>query len=99
MSVENWAAVGIVCSTILAVAGVLFLVTRGIRRMWQLLRKVNRLLDQTLGSPGRPSLMDRVEGIETKLAEHLHWHASPGGRPARAEHQRGNDAGPAPRRR
>lgn len=98
MSVENWAAVGIVCSAILAATGVLFLVTRGIGRMWHLLRKVNRLLDQTLGSPGRPSLMDRVEGIEDKLAEHLHWHASPGGRPARVEQQRGNDAAP-PRRR
>jgi hypothetical protein len=56
--------------------------------MWHLLRKVNRLLDQTLGEPAegnrpaRPSLMERVESIESKLEDHLQWHTSPGSRPA-----------------
>lgn len=82
MSLDQWAAIGVVCGAILGAAAVCFLLARGIRRMWHLMRKVNRLLDQTLGSPGRPSLMDRVTSIEEKLEEHLHWHTDPRGRPA-----------------
>jgi len=67
--------------------------------MWHLGRKLNRWLDQALGDKqaGLPSLMERVESIETKLADHLQWHADPGGRPAKPAPVRPN--GPQPRHR
>jgi len=69
--------------------------------MWHLGRKLNRWLDQALGdkAAGLPSLMERVESIEDKLAEHLEWHANPGGRPAKAAPPRANGPQPTPRHR
>jgi len=77
VTVDQWANFGIVCGALVAAVTLAALAWKGIRRMWHLLRKVNRLLDQTLGEPpegsrpGRPSLMDRVESIEAKMEEHL----------------------------
>jgi hypothetical protein len=88
VTVDQWADFGIVCGALVAAVTLAALAWRGIRRMWHLLRKVNRLLDQTLGEPAngnhpaRPSLMERVESIESKLEAHLEWHANPAGRPA-----------------
>ena len=70
--------------------------------MWHLGRKLNRWLDQALGDKeaGLPSLMERVESIEDKLAEHLEWHSGPSGTPARTVAPRPNGAGgQTPRRR
>ena len=61
---------------------------RGLRRVWRLMSKTNRWLDQVLGEPAkdgqpaRPSLMARIEQIERQLADHLEWHAKPDGTPA-----------------
>jgi len=73
------------------------------RFMWRLGRRVNRFLDQWLGEPAtdtepeRPGVMKRLTVIETKVDEHLEWHANPGGRPAKTTVPRPN--GPAPGRR
>lgn len=106
MSLEDWQALGVVAGALVAVLVVLAWTARGMRRMWHLMRKANRWLDQALGEPprdgqpGRPSLMQRVEQIEhrmgsmeDKLTGHLEWHNAPGGRPARrtSEQQNGPD--------
>lgn len=106
MSLEDWQALGVVAGALVAVLVVLAWTARGMRRMWHLMRKANRWLDQALGEPprdgqpGRPSLMQRVEGLERQVAEvktavdeHQAWHNAPGGRPARrgAEQQNGPD--------
>jgi hypothetical protein len=84
----------ITLTAIVATLAIIGYAARGLRRMWHLMSKVNRWLDQVLGEPardgqpGRPSLMQRVEaietklgGVETKLADHLDWHADPRGTP------------------
>lgn len=88
----SWDQLLIVLSTIVAGLAVAGWSARGLRRMWHLGRKLNRWLDQALGdkAAGLPSLMERVEAIETKLDDHLTWHANPGGRPARAALPRPN---------
>jgi hypothetical protein len=73
--------------------------------MWRLMSKANRWLDQVLGEPARdgqparPGLMDRVTGIEArvagleeKVAEHVEWHGAPGDQPARAVPRQPNGA-------
>jgi hypothetical protein len=103
VSLDRWQALGIICGSILAVVGVAGWVVRGLRRMWRLMSKANRWLDQVLGepardgSPGRPGLMERVTGIEAgmagieaRLSEHLDWHGDPGGRTARTTPPRPN---------
>jgi hypothetical protein len=83
---------------------------RGIRRMWHLGRKANRFFDLMLGEPARdgrparPSMMDRMASVETRLAEvqkevadHKLWHGDPGGKPAAPDLSKPN--GPTARRR
>ncbi|HEU4539665.1 MAG TPA: hypothetical protein VFR23_00935 [Jiangellaceae bacterium] len=104
MSLEDWQALGIVAGALVAVLIVLAWTARGMRRMWHLMRKANRWLDQALGEPprdgqpGRPSLMQRVEAIETrmgsmeaKLTGHLEWHNEPKGKPARGQSTRSSE--------
>jgi hypothetical protein len=95
-SLDQWQRLGIVCGSILAALALAGWAARGIRRMWRLMSKANRWLDQVLGEPARdgeparPGLMERVAGIErrmaaidVKLAEHLEWHGDPDGSPTR----------------
>lgn len=105
---DFWTQLGIVCGAIIALLAVGSWTARGIRRVWHLMRKVNRLLDQTLGDPvaGKPSLMQRVQSIERtqddirqQLAEHLQWHADPQGQPARSTQPRPNGTGRPQHRR
>lgn len=105
---DFWTSIDIVCGALIALVVVASYVARGTRRVWHLMRKVNRLLDQTLGDPtaGKPSLMQRVQSIEQtqdtisqQLAEHLEWHADPKGQPARPTQQRPNGTGRQPPRR
>lgn len=96
MSLDRWQAIGIVCGSILAAIALIGFAARGTRRMWRLMSKANRWLDQVLGEPARdgqparPGLMERVAGIEQrcggiedKIDTHLEWHGDPGGQPAR----------------
>jgi hypothetical protein len=55
---------------------------RWLTRVWHLMGKANRFFDMVMGSPGHPSLMDEVADVKRQLAEHLEWHADPGGKPA-----------------
>ena len=70
---------------------------RWLRRVWHLMGKANRFFDAVLGSPDHPSLMDEVADVKRKLAEHLEWHADPGGKPAGPNLSKPN--GPLPARR
>ncbi len=89
MSIEAWQALGIVSGSLAAAIVVVTWAAKGLRRMWRLMSKANRWLDQVLGEPAqngqpaRPSLMQRVEHIEKQLARHLEWHDNPAGQPAR----------------
>lgn len=80
--------------------------------MWRLMSKANRWLDQVLGEPARDGeparlgLMERVAGIErrmagidAKLAEHLEWHGDPSGSPAGRTGPRPNSGPPGARRK
>ena len=69
MRLETWQGIGIVCGAILAVAGVLVLVARGLRGMWRMARKLTELLEQ-------------LKTLNERLETHLEWHADPGGNPA-----------------
>lgn len=77
--------------------------------MWHLGRKANRFFDLMLGEPARdgrparPSMMDRMAGMESNLAalqqsfdDHLRWHPEPGGKPAAPDLTKPN--GPVRRR-
>jgi hypothetical protein len=110
-SLEQWQRLGIVCGSILAALGVAGLAARGLHRMWRLMSKANRWLDQVLGEPAhdgepaRPGLMERVAGIErrvaaidAKLAEHLEWHGDPDGSPAAHVRPHPNSGPPQTRR-
>lgn len=86
----------IILPTAVAAIAVLGWSARGVRRMWRLMSKANRWLDQVLGEPARdglparPSLMQRVEHIEKQQAEHVEWHAGRSGAPARPTPARPN---------
>lgn len=68
MTIEQWQALGIICGAILALAGVLLLVGKGLSMLWQ----------WRFGN----ELKRALERIEAKLDEHLRWHDEPRGRPA-----------------
>jgi hypothetical protein len=70
---------------------------RGLRRLRHFVRRANVFLTQVLGSPGQPSLMDRMGEIERKIDDHLTWHGDPGGKPAAPSLDKPN--GPTPVRR
>jgi len=100
---EWWQNVGIFAATVSGVLALLGWAARGLQRMWHLGRKLNRWLDQALGDKeaGLPSLMERVESIETKLGDHLEWHGDPHAQPARPVQPRpnGSSGQQLPRRR
>lgn len=103
MSLEDWQALGVVCGSLIAVLTLLGLAARGLRRMWRAawrtIRRLNEVADDLLGDEqkGIPSMTDRVQMLDRRLAEHLEWHASPGGQPARPVAGRPNGGTPGRR--
>jgi len=89
VTLDQWQAIGIVCGAILALAGVVLLVGKGLSMLWQW-RFGNEL----------KATVDRIESavaeVKEELAEHTRWHPEPGGRPAKAVQPRPN--GQRPRR-
>ena len=93
MTLDDWQALTIVCGAILAVAAVAVLIVKVVRRAWHVVKLFNRLglwLDQALGKPGQPGLMEQVAGLNEQVVDirrqldaHLRWHGHPGDRPAR----------------
>jgi len=83
VTIEQWQALGIICGAILALAGVLLLVGKGLSMLWQ----------WRFGNEIKASL-DR---LERKLDQHLKWHDDPRGRPAGGAPLQPN--GPRSRRR
>lgn len=41
----------------------------GLRKVIPSVRKASRLVDQVLGAPGRPGIMDRLESVEQRLVK------------------------------
>lgn len=80
---DFWARVGVVCGALLAAGAVLWKTLRGLLRMWHLMRKANAFFDDVHQAGGPAALLDRLEGIEAALSQHLAWHGYPGGAPAR----------------
>ena len=76
-----WQALGIVCSAILAAAGVLFLVLRGLRAVWRIANKLTELLEELQG------FRADLASLQETLNRHLDWHDSPAGQPARGRPQ------------
>ncbi|HEX6968880.1 MAG TPA: hypothetical protein VF174_08760 [Micromonosporaceae bacterium] len=107
MSVDDWQAVGIVSGAILAVLTLASLLYRKlVRPMWRAIRMWTRVAEQLLGDRehGVPSLMDQLQSLAEnqmlqgrQLAEHLEWHADPGGQPAGPVRSKPNSGTP-PRR-
>jgi len=87
VSLDLWTAVLLVCSAILALAGVLALVAKGLAKLWQW-----RFGDEIKASLAR---------LEEKLDTHLEWHGEPGSQPARPVPSRtnGGQARQVPRKR
>lgn len=93
MTLDQWQALGIVCGSILAALTLVTLVYRkAVQPMWRTFKLGARLIEQLVGDrdTGVPSLMDRLAhldanqaAVQRQLDEHLRWHASPGGRPAK----------------
>jgi len=110
MSVEDWQAVGIVCGALLAVLTLLGLLYRKlVLPMWRAIRMWTKVAEQLLGDKERgvPSLMEQLNALAEnqvaqgqQLAEHLEWHANPGGHPASPARPKPNSgpSRPAPRR-
>lgn len=108
MTIDQWQAIGIVCGSLIAFITLIGLLRRKVLQpMWRSMKLAARLLEQLTGDPegGVPSLMDRLAqldanqtAVQVKLDEHLRWHASPGGGPAKASPAQPN-GGAATRRR
>jgi hypothetical protein len=69
VSIEEWQAIGIVCGAILALAGVMLLIGKGLSVLWQ----------WKFGN----ELKAAMARIEAKLDAHLDSHADPGEQPAK----------------
>lgn len=85
MSVDQWAAIGIVCGAILAFIGVIATAGKVLGMLWQ----------WRFGN----EIKETMKRIEAKLDAHLQWHADPGGRPAKPEPSRANGPDPTRARR
>lgn len=90
VSLEDWQALGIICGALLALFGLVGLVYRKVvrpvwRAAWRTIRRLNQVADDLLGdeTKGIPSMTQRMAIHEQMLAEHLEWHGSPRGVPAR----------------
>lgn len=90
MRLEHWQSLGVISGTLLALVSLVGLLWRRVvrpvwRAAWRTIRRLNQVADDLLGDPAKkiPSLRQRLEDLERTQVEHLQWHASPPGPPAR----------------
>lgn len=76
---------GIAAAALAAIIGLLIMVGRGLRRMFNGLKKVERAAEDILGGPGAPSvatrqaeMADQLSQLAHRMDEHLTWHSGGG---------------------
>ena len=67
LSLDEWQAIGIVCGALVALAAVLRLAVKGVRRMFRLIKRMSEFFEQVNGdeSENRPSMMDLLQETRT----------------------------------
>lgn len=89
-SLDIWQAIGVVCGSILAAAGVLFLAVRGLRMIWKSAQRLTDLLDQLQTANRRldttnkrlDATNDRLDATNARLdamEEQLAWRSPAAG--------------------
>jgi hypothetical protein len=76
---------GIAAAALAAIIGLLIMIGRGVRRMWNLAQKLDKAAEDILGAPGQPplsrrmdALTDQVSQLGHRVDEHLTWHSGSG---------------------
>lgn len=63
----TWAQLVGLCVGTAAILAAGYGLARLLRDLWKGFRKLSRMLDDWLGEPGRPGLIDRLTGVEKRL--------------------------------